>query len=157
MFILNLLPDAFINWIVNLILIAGAVTTVAGFFVRFVPFVNTYRIPVQIAGILLLTTGVYFKGGYSTEMVWRERVREAEAKVAQAEKLSAETNIQVVTKLKTRTRVIHKQGQDIVNYIDREVVRDQEVIRFVENCPIPTVIIATHNAAALNQPIEKNK
>jgi len=157
MWILHLLPDAFINWIVNIILIAGAVTTVAGFFVRFIPFVNTYRTPVQIAGILLLITGVYFEGGYSTEMAWRERVREAEAKVAQAEKLSAETNTKIITKFVKKTRVIHDRGQDIVNYIDIEVVKNQEVIRFVENCPIPSVIISTHNAAALNQPIEKNK
>ena len=54
MWILHLLPDAFIEWIVNIILIAGALTTVSGFFVRFVPFVNTYRTPVQIAGIFLL-------------------------------------------------------------------------------------------------------
>lgn len=157
MWILHLLPDAFINWIVNIILIAGVLTTVAGFFVRFIPFVNTYRTPVQIAGILLLTTGVYFEGGYSTEMAWRERVREAEAKVAQAEKLSAETNVQIITKFVTKTKVIRDQGKDIINYIDREVVRNQEVIKFVENCPIPSVIIATHNAAALNQPIETNK
>ena len=157
MWILHLLPDAFIEWIVNVILIAGALTTVAGFFVRFVPFVNQYRIPVQIAGILLLTIGVYFRGGYSTEMAWRERVREAEARVAAAERRSAETNIEIVTKLVTQTKVIHEQGQDIINYIDREVVRTQEVIKFVENCPIPSIIVSTHNAAALNQPIEKPK
>jgi hypothetical protein len=68
MWILHLLPDALIAWIVNTILIAGAVITVAGFFVRFIPVVNTYRVPVQIAGILLLTAGVYFEGGYTTEM-----------------------------------------------------------------------------------------
>ena len=157
MWILHLLPDAFISGIVNTILIAGAVTTAAGFFVRFIPFVNTYRIPVQIAGILLLTVGVYFEGGYSTEMAWRERVREAEAKVAEAEKLSAETNVQIITKFVTKTKVIREQGQDIVNYIDREVVRNQAVIQFVENCPIPSVIISTHNAAALNQPVGEKK
>lgn len=157
MWLLHLLPTAFIEWIVNVILIAGALTTVAGFFVRFVPFVNQYRIPVQIAGILLLTTGVYFRGGYSTEMVWRERVREAEARVAAAEQRSAETNTEIITKLVTQTKVIHEQGQDIINYIDREVVRTQEVIKFVENCPIPSIIITTHNAAALNQPIEEKK
>jgi hypothetical protein len=157
MWILHLLPDAFISGIVNTILIAGAVITVAGFFVRFIPFVNTYRTPVQIAGILLLTTGVYFEGGYSTEMAWRERVREAEAKVAEAEKLGAETNVQIITKFVTKTKVIRDQGQDIINYIDREVVRSQEVIKFVENCPIPSVIISMHNAAALNQPVEGKK
>jgi hypothetical protein len=157
MWILHLLPDNSIAVIVNTILIAGALVTVAGFFVKFVPFVNTYRTPVQIAGVLLLTVGVYFQGGYSTEMAWRERVREVEAKVAEAEKKSEETNVEVVTKFVTRTQVVREKGRDIVNYIDREVVKNQEVIRFVENCPIPEVIVNTHNSAALNRPIGEKK
>jgi len=157
MWILHLLPDNSIAVIVNTILIAGALVTVAGFFVKFVPFVNTYRTPVQIAGVLLLTVGVYFEGGYSTEMAWRERVREVEAKVAEAEKKSQETNVEVVTKFVTRTQVVREKGRDIVNYIDREVVKNQEVIRFVENCPIPEVIVNTHNSAALNRPIGEKK
>ena len=157
MWILHLLPDSAIAWIVNIILIAGAVTTVAGFFVKFIPFVNTYRIPVQIAGILLLTVGVYFEGGYSTEIAWRERVREVEAKVAEAEKKSHETTVEVVTKFVKRTQIVREKGQDIVTYIDREVVKNQEVIKFIENCPIPEVIVNTHNAAARNQPIEEKK
>ena len=157
MWILHLLPDALIAWIVNIALITGAVVTAAGFFVRFIPFVNQYRIPVQIAGILLLTAGVYFEGGYTTEMAWRERVKEVEAKLQVAEKRSAEVNTEIVTKLVTQTRVVTQRGQDIVRYVDREVVRNQEVIQFVENCPIPEIIVNTHNAAALNRPIEEKK
>ena len=157
MWILHLLPDAAIAWIVNLILLAGAATTVAGFFVRFIPFVNTYRIPVQIAGILLLTTGVYFQGGYSTEMAWRERVREVEDKLHIAEKQSAEVNTEIVTRGVTQTKIVRERGDDIIKYVDREVVKNQEVIKFVENCPIPEIIINTHNAAALNRPIEEKK
>jgi len=157
MWLLHLLPDSLIAWVVNTILIAGTVTTVAGFFVRFIPFVNTYRIPVQIAGILLLTTGVYFHGGYTTEMAWRERVREVEAKLAAAETRSAEVNTEIVTRVVTQTKIVRERGNDIIRYVDREVVRDQEVIKFVENCPIPDVIINTHNAAARNQPIEEKK
>lgn len=151
------MPDALIAWVVNMILIAGAVTTAAGFFVRFIPFVNTYRIPVQIAGILLLTTGVYFEGGYTTEMAWRERVREVEAKLQVAETRSAEVNAEIVTRVVTQTRIVRERGNDIVRYVDREVVKNQEVIKFVENCPIPEIIVNTHNAAALNRPIEGNK
>ena len=157
MWLLHLLPDSLIAWVVNTILIAGAVTTVAGFFVRFIPFVNTYRIPVQITGILLLTTGVYFHGGYTTEMAWRERVREVEAKLAAAETRSAEVNTEIVTRVVTQTKIVRERGNDIIRYVDREVVRDQEVIKFVENCPIPDVIVNTHNAAALNRPIEEKK
>jgi hypothetical protein len=157
MWILHLLPDALIAWIVNTILIAGAVITVAGFFVRFIPFVNAYRIPVQIAGILLLTAGVYFEGGYTTEMAWRERVQEVETKLAVAQKQSAEVNTEIITKTVTQTRIVKERGDDIIRYVDREVVKNQEVIRFVENCPIPDVIINTHNAAALNRPVEEKK
>jgi hypothetical protein len=157
MWILHLLPDALIAWIVNIILIAGVVVTVAGFFVRFIPFVNQYRIPVQIAGILLLTTGVYFQGGYTTEMAWREQVREVEAKLQVAQKQSAEVNTEIVTKVVTQTKIVKERGDDIIKYVDREVVKNQEVIRFVENCPIPEIIINTHNAAALNRPIEEKK
>lgn len=157
MWILHLLPDALIAWIVNLILFTGAVVTAAGFFVRFIPFVNTYRIPVQVAGILLLTVGVYFEGGYTTEMAWRERVREVEAKLEVAQKQSAEVNTEIITKTVTQTRIVKERGDDIIKYVDREVVKNQEVIRFVENCPIPEIIINTHNAAARNQPIEEKK
>ena len=157
MWLLHLLPDSLIAWVVNTILIAGAVVTVAGYFVRFIPFVNTYRIPVQITGILLLTTGVYFQGGYTTEMAWRERVQEVEAKLAAAETRSAEVNTEIVTRVVTQTRIVRERGDDIIRYVDREVVRDQEVIKFVENCPVPEVIVNTHNAAALNRPIEEKK
>lgn len=157
MWLLHLLPDSLISWIVDIVLIAGAVITVAGFFVRFIPFVNTYRIPVQIAGILLLTVGVYFEGGYTTEMAWRERVREVESKLEIAQKQSAEVNTEIVTKVVTQTRVVKERGDDIIKYVDREVVKNQEVIKFVENCPIPDIIINTHNAAALNHPVEEKK
>ena len=157
MWILHLLPDALIAWIVNLILLAGTVITVAGFFVRFIPFVNTYRIPVQIAGILLLTVGVYFEGGYTTERAWRERVAEVEARLSVAQKQSAEVNTEIVTKTVTQTRVIKERGDEIIRYVDREVVKNQEVIQFVENCPIPEIIINTHNAAARNHPVEEKK
>jgi len=157
MWILHLLPDALIAWVVNTILIAGAVVTVAGFFVRFIPFVNQYRIPVQIAGILLLTTGVYFHGGYAVEQDWRERVAEVQARLEVAEKRSAEVNTEIVTKIVTKTKLVTQRGDDIIKYVDREVVKNQEVIKFVENCPIPEIIINTHNAAALNRPIEEKK
>ena len=157
MWILHLLPDSLIAWIVNIILIAGAVVTVAGFFVRFIPFVNQYRIPVQIAGILMLTTGVYFQGGYTTEMAWRERVREVEAKLQEAQKQSAEVNTEIVTRVVTQTKIVRERGDNIIKYVDREVVKNQEVIKFVENCPIPEIIINTHNDASLNRPIDEKK
>jgi hypothetical protein len=131
--------------------------TVAAFFTQTVPLLNQYRLPAQVLGIALLVIGVYWRGGYAVESEWRERVAELELKVAAAEKQSAEVNTEIVTKIVTKTKVIRERGDDIVQYLDREVVKNQEVIRFVENCPIPDIIVNTHNAAAVNRPVGEKK
>ena len=151
------MPEAMILWVCNFLLAAGIALTVAAFFIKSIPVLNQYRLPAQILGIALLVIGVYWRGGYAVEQDWRERVREVEAKLAVAEKRSAEVNTEIVTKIVTKTKLVTQRGNDIIKYVDREVVRDQEVIKFVENCPIPEIIINTHNAAALNRPIEGNK
>jgi hypothetical protein len=51
--------------------------------------------------------GIYFYGGYSVEMQWREKVRELEAKVALAEEQSKTANAQLETKIVEKTKVIH--------------------------------------------------
>jgi len=157
MWILHLLPEALILWVSNLLLAAGLALTVAAFFIKSIPLLNQYRLPAQILGIALLVVGVYWRGGYAVEQDWRERVAEVEARLQVAEKRSAEVNTEIVTKLVTQTKIVKERGDDIVKYVDREVVKNQEVIKFVENCPIPEIIINTHNAAALNRPIEEKK
>ena len=151
------MPEALILWVCNLLLAAGIALTVAAFFIKSVPVLNQYRLPAQILGIALLVIGVYWRGGYAVESDWRERVAEVEARLAIASKQSAEVNTEIVTKIVTQTKLVTQRGNDIVKYVDREIVRDQEVIKFVENCPIPDIIINTHNAAALNRPIEEKK
>ena len=157
MWILHFLPDALILWICNIVLLAGILLTVTAFFIKRIPVINQYRTPAQILGIALLVLGVYWRGGYAVEQEWRERVAELELKVAEAEKQSAQVNTEIVTKIVTKTKVIKERGNDIVRYLDREVVKNQEVIKFVENCPIPEVIVNTHNAAAVNRPVGEKK
>jgi hypothetical protein len=157
MWILHLLPDTLILWICNSLLAAGFLLTVAAFFIQTVPLINQYRLPAQVLGIALLVIGVYWRGGYAVESEWRERVAELELKVAEAEKQSAQANTEIVTKIVTKTKVIRERGDDIVRYLDREVVKNQEVIKFVENCPIPDIIVNTHNAAAVKQPAGEKK
>lgn len=157
MWILHLLPEAMILWVCNILLAAGIALTVAAFFIKSIPILNQYRLPAQILGIALLVIGVYWRGGYAVEQDWRERVAEVEAKLAAAETRSAEVNTEIVTRVVTQTKIVRERGDDIIKYVDREVVKNQEVIRFVENCPIPEIIINTHNAAALNKPIEEKK
>ena len=150
---MNFLP----NWIFHAILLAGVLGLIASLVLKFIPFINTYKLPVQVLSILLIVTGVWFEGAISNQAEWEARVAEMQVKVAEAEAKSSEANVKIVTKIVKKTKRIREKGDAIISYIDREVVKNNEVIKFVENCPIPDIIVKTHNAAALNKPIEEKK
>lgn len=150
---MNFLPD----WIFHAILLAGVLGLLASFVLGFIPVVSTYRLPIQVGAILLIVTGVWFEGAMSNQAEWEARVKDLQVKVAEAEAKSQETNVQIVTKTVKQLELVRTRGEDIIRYVDREVVKDQEVIKFVENCPIPEIIVSTHNAAALNKIIEDKK
>jgi hypothetical protein len=92
MWMLSLIPDSVLIWFINIILLAGLVGTLSSYFIRFIPPLIPYAGLVKTLGIVLLVAGVWFRGGYDVEMEWREKVREAEAKVKVAEEKSKETN-----------------------------------------------------------------
>jgi hypothetical protein len=123
MWILYLLPDALILWFCNILLLAGVALTVAGFFAHRIPLVTQYQLPFKILGIALLTLGVYFRGGLAVEETWRERVAEVEAKLRVAEQQSAKENTRIETRVVKKIEYITRRGQDIVQYVDREVVQ----------------------------------
>jgi hypothetical protein len=120
----------------------GVVLTAIAFFIKSIPLVNQYRVPAQVLGIALLVLGVYFRGGYSVEQQWRERVAEVEAKLKQAEEQSAQANTKIETRVVNKTQYIKTRGADIVKYVDREVVR------YDDACKIPQPFIKAHNDAA---------
>ena len=153
MFLMNFLP----NWIFHAMLLAGVLGLLASFVVKFIPVISTYKLPIQAAAILLIVVGVWFEGAMSNQAEWEAKVAELQIKVAEAEAKSQETNVQIITKTVKKLELVRTRGNDIINYVDREVVKDKEVIKFVEVCPIPQIIINTHNAAALNQPVETKK
>ena len=144
MWILSILPDAAIHIIFGL----GILGTIAGFVLGFIPFIKTYKLAIQIISLLVLVLGVYLEGGLADYKEWELRVKEMEAKVAQAEAKSANTNVEIQEKIVEKTKVIREKGKDIIKYIDKEVVKKEEVIKYVENCPVPKEIIDLHNQAA---------
>ena len=144
MWILSILPEAAIHTIFGL----GILGTIAGFVLGFLMFMRPYRLAVQICSLLILTLGVYLEGGLADYKEWELRVKEMEAKVAQAEAKSANVNTEIQEKVVEKTKVIREKGRDIIKYVDKEIVKKEEVIKYVENCPVPKDIIDLHNQAA---------
>jgi hypothetical protein len=153
MWLINFLP----NWVFHTLLLAGVLGLISTIALGFIPFIKTYVLPIQLGSILLVVAGVWFEGAISNQDMWEAKVKDLQIKVAEAETQSADANVKIITKVVSKTKQIHDKGDDIIRYVDREVVKNNEVIKFVENCPIPTIIIDTHNAAALNTPIGEKK
>ena len=156
MWILSILPDAAIHLIFGL----GILGTIAGFVLGFIPFVKTYQFAIQICSIVVLVFGVYLEGGLAENKEWELKVKEMEAKVAQAEAQSANKNTEIQEKVVEKTNVIREKGRDIIKYVDRwntkevikevegpERIRREEVIKYIENCPVPKEMINIHNQA----------
>ena len=142
MWLLHLLPDAFLIWIINILLTGGLIGIVVGFFGIKIPFVSTYARMIQIASIIAFCIGLYWKGGYSVEQDWRERVAEMEAKIKVAEEKSKEINTVIQTKYKDRVKKITETREVIVEKIKiNEKIIDAK-------CEIDPMVISILNEAA---------
>lgn len=147
---LAFIPDAFLAWVVNTILIAGIVGFAASFFfgfvVRWLPSIAPYRMIIQIVSIVLLVAGVYFKGGYSVEMAWRDRVAEMEAKVKVSEEKSKQANQEIKTVYVDRVKVV-KETQVVI----QEKIKNIEV-KIDSQCKVaPEAIVILNEAAVGNK------
>ena len=146
MWMLAFIPDAFLAWVINTILITGIVGFLASFFfgyvVRWLPAIAPYHLLIQVVSIVLLVAGVYFKGGYSVEMDWRAKVAELESKVAISEQKSKEANTQIQTVYVDRVKVV-KEKQIVV----QEKIKTVEV-KIDSQCKITADTIDILNDAA---------
>lgn len=148
---ISLIPDSLLIWFINILLVAGLVGTVVGFFIKFIPFVNQYRFPIQIVSIIALVVGVYFKGGYATEMAWRDKVKAAEERAALAEKQAEETNSKIQTKIVERVKLV----KDTQYIIQEKIVKER--VEIDKDCRVPQVAVDIHNDAAKNRKPEEKK
>ena len=145
---ISLIPDAVLSGFYWAIIAAGVTGVLAGWLGKWIPFYGNYVKILQPVGIVLLVLGVWLRGGYDTEMAWRAKVAEAEARVAVAEQQSKETNTVIEQKIVEKTKVIKGKTEYITKYLDREVVKKEEIIKYIEQCPVPKEIIDIHNQAA---------
>ena len=146
MWILNWLPFWFFYAVLGVGIIGLAVT----YLLRFVPLpaIYIYKTPIQLISVALIAIGTYMSGAISNEEAWIARVQELEAKVEAAQVESVKENVKIETKVVTKTQVIKQRGEDIIQYIDKEIVKYDTKFLPGGICEIPKEFIEAHNKAA---------
>jgi hypothetical protein len=153
MWIFSFAPE----WFFHLIFAAGIVGTIIGFVLGFIPIIKKYGIAIKVISLIVLLFGVYLEGGLADYREWELKAAELEKRAKDAEIKAAQKNVEIQEKVVEKINTVYKKGDDIIKYIDREVVKKEEVVKFVENCPIPKDIIEQHNAAAKMNKTEGEK
>jgi hypothetical protein len=143
MWIIQYLPS-FATHLFVLLGIAGLLVTSIPFVWSLLPTAKAYKLVIQLISTALLCFGVYLEGGLAMQKVWEAQVADLKVKLANAETKSAKVNTVVVTEYVTKKEIIRQKGQKVTEYIDREVVKVNNV------CTIPDQVIRAHNAAAIN-------
>ena len=147
--IVSLIPDAVLNWIYILIILAGITGIAASWLARWIPFYGNYAKLLKPLGVVLIVLGVYLKGGYDTEMAWRAKVDEAQAKVAEAEKASDELNKKLDEEKKKKQKVR-------VEYYATVKERIKEVEKQINaDCKLDPKVNELINKAATNPEAKK--
>ena len=140
MWMLHFLPD----WVFYCIMGLGVVGVVLTYFLRFIPIpaIYMYKTPIQLVSIVLIAFGVYMMGAIANEQAWKDRVAKLEKEFAESQVKSEKVTTEVVTKYITKREVIQQRGEDQIRYIDREIVKYNEI------CKLPKEVINIHNEAA---------
>jgi hypothetical protein len=133
---IQFLPD----WIFYVIFAIGVLGFLVTFLLKFIPLL--YRTPIQLVSILLIAFGVYMFGAIANEQAWKDKVAKLEKEYAELQVKSEKVNTEVITKYITKREIIHQKGEEQIRYIDREIVKYNEV------CKLPKEIITLHNDAA---------
>ncbi len=187
MWFIGWLPDTILQIIIYGLLGIGFFATIISLvfinpLLRFMPtLAGSYRL-IQVASVLTFLLGVYLWGGYSTEMMWRERAAELNAKAKLAEEKFKEQNAELSNAIKQRDEAIAKKGDTIVKTVDKYIKGDTvEVVKEIvkeknlsederkkleaeidalkkaeKECPVPNLIIQSINEAA-KPPVKGDK
>lgn len=151
---LGLIPE----WVWTTLLVGSVAGLLAALLLKRIPFISQYRFPIQAVSFVSLLASIWFISANSTNAVWEAKIKDLEAKVKQAEEAANTKNVEIQEKIVTKTKVIKEKGKTQIEYVDRVVTQDKEVIKYIEQCPVPKAIIDAHNAAAeLNKAAEGPK
>ena len=73
---------------------------------------------------------------------WKDRAQKLQQQVVELEAKSSETNTQIETKIVTKTQIVKQRGDDVIKYVDREIVKINN------NCVVPKEFVQAHNQSA---------
>jgi hypothetical protein len=147
---LSLIPDSIFVWIYYIFTIAGFSLYIGSKLVKWIPMIGQYKLPAELAGVVLLVVGAYLFGGHNVQQAWLARVAELEAKVKVAEEKSQQVNKVIETKVVTKIKVVKENV-----YVNREIIKEVAGKQLDASCTLPKSTVSLHDSASRNEVAER--
>lgn len=142
--LLNILPTAFVGLIIHLITLAGLTGLLASLFMSVIPFVGIQRNVLKIVSIVLLTIGVFYEGVLYNQEIWEEKVNKLQQQVELAEQFSKEKNKEVEIRYVEKVKRVKE-----IQYVIQEKIKEVEKVIDAQ-CTVAPEAISILNEAAKN-------
>lgn len=156
------------SWFWNILFLTGLMLIIVSWVFKFVPFINVYKSPIQVIGVLSLITSIWFLGAASNEEKWKIKVAEAQYRAQEAQLRAFQLNEELTRLAEKKTVIREEKTRTITKYIDSwitkeitktvegpERVKIEKIIEYIERCPIPKELLDIHNQAAKGEEMKK--
>jgi hypothetical protein len=97
---------------------------------------------VKITSVVALGISIYLLGMLYVNNSWKEKAAKLQQQVVELEAKSSDANTQIETKTVIKTQIVKQRGDDVIKYVDREIVKINN------NCVIPKEFVQAHNQSA---------
>lgn len=111
-FLLSFVPNWFVEYFVHIIFGLGFSGLVTGMFLSKIPFISQYGFLIKTVSTVLLVIGIFLEGGLTTEMSYRAKIADMEAKVKIAGEQSKKENLKLEKKLNENVEFIKKKSDE---------------------------------------------
>jgi len=142
MWLLNYLPDV----LFHLIFLIGILSMIASFALGFIPLISKYKLPIQIAALLLIIFGGYMEGSISQRKYWESKVAQVELELAKKEVESEKITVKIVTEYIDKIKIVKEKGDTIVKQVPIYITEKSDA-----NCIISNSFVLLHDSASQNE------
>lgn len=129
----------------HLSVIVGALVVVLFVFLRNAVLIKFNSDLILLCAILVFSFGAYGEGAISNESFHQAKIKELQVKILRAEADSAIQNTKIIEKIVYKEKLSRERAATITQFIDREIVK------YDNQCVVPTVFIDAHNEATKNK------
>jgi len=140
-FLLSFIPE----WVFFLCLFLGVLGVLASFVLTFIPFVQNFKLLIQVFSIVLLVVGVWFQGAIANENIWQSRVSELELKLAKAESKSLEINLELTEEI-LKNEILREKAENA-----KEKIIIKYVTKYDNKCMLSDAFVRLLDSSANNE------